>query len=203
MEDILKRLATSFVAGFLITLGCVANLKMGGIVGGVLFSFALLSIIVFHLDLLTGAFGYSSFEWGKLGLIFVGNMLGCLVGGLIFGSTMIDIKAAASTLISQRETAGLLSNFLLAIPCGIIVTIAIGASSEDTFLPLLIGVPIFVLCGMPHCVADAGYIAIAGKGYWGWLLTIVGNYIGCNFYRLYLWEFSNKEEKTTKKIGFN
>lgn len=203
LEDSVKRLATSFVAGLLIVIGCVANLKVGGVAGGVLFSFALATIVVFQLDLLTGLFGYDSFNYKALGITLVGNMLGCFLGGLVFSSFLTGIQEAAELVIYQRMLSGSLSNLLLAIPCGMIVTIAIGGVAENTYIPLLIGVPIFVLCGFPHCVADFGYICMARTMYWAWPLTIVGNYLGCNFYRVYLWENPNNKRIARKKVGFH
>lgn len=202
--DHLKRLVTSFISGLLIVLGCVANLKIGGVVGGVMFSFALLTIVLFQLDLLTGAFGFYSFELDRLGIVFLGNMLGCFLGGLAFRYSLPDISEAANLVISQRTANGYLANLLLAIPCGMIVTIAIG-SSEDSLIPLLIGVPIFVMCGLPHCVADFGYISLSGSYYFAWPMTIIGNYIGCNFYRAYQWESKAQkvQKQTGKKIGFS
>ena len=60
---------------------------------------------------------------------------------------------------------------------------------------LLFGVPVFIMCGLPHCVADAFYYAAAllfGKFevlmLWAWLWAIVGNYIGCNLPRWFMGE---------------
>lgn len=167
-----------------------------------MFSFALLTIVIFQLDLLTGAFGFFSFELDRLGVVFLGNMLGCFLGGLAFRYSLPGIQEAADLVISQRIANGYLSNLLLAIPCGMIVTIAIGAS-EDSFIPLLIGVTIFVTCGLPHCVADFGYISLSDHYYYAWPMTIIGNYLGCNFYRAYQWESKSEKKIPGKKIGFN
>lgn len=197
----LKEFATSLVAGFLISMGCAANLHMsGGVVGALLFAFALLTIVTLQLDLLTGTFGSRPLYWDGFFVIYFGNIFGCLLGGLIFSYSLPGLKEAAEELILQRENLGILKAFLLSIPCGMIVTIAI-AGVEDSYLPLLIGVPLFVLCGFPHCIADAGYALIAGRMYSFWPITIFGNYLGCNFYWLYRWYFSEKEPER-KSIGF-
>ncbi|MED9995959.1 MAG: hypothetical protein UFP03_04100, partial [Paludibacteraceae bacterium] len=76
---------------------------------------------------------------------------------------------------------------------GMIMTLAVYGARQKHYLPLLFGVPVFILCGLPHCVADAFYYAAAlfyGKftlpllGAWFW--AIVGNFIGCNLPRLFM-----------------
>ena len=64
---------------------------------------------------------------------------------------------------------------------------------KNNWLPLLFGVPAFIICGFPHCVADSYYYASCGRDFlaaYGWSLiaaylpTVAGNFIGCNLYRL-------------------
>ena len=63
-----------------------------------------------------------------------------------------------------------------------------------SILPTLIGVPVFVLCGFPHCIADAFYYALVPMdvmsanfgpmlGVYG--AIVLGNYLGCNLRRLF------------------
>ena len=70
-----------------------------------------------------------------------------------------------------------------------------GASLSRNWLPLLFGVPAFIICGFPHCVADSFYYASCSHSFiaeHGWSLlaaylpTVAGNFIGCNIYRLVL-----------------
>ena len=79
----------------------------------------------------------------------------------------------------------------MAIGTGLIMTLAVYGTMRKNYLPLLFGVPVFILCGLPHCVADAFYYAIAllqGDAAWWmlgtWAWAIVGNYIGCNLPRI-------------------
>ena len=76
---------------------------------------------------------------------------------------------------------------------GMIMTIAVYGARQKHYLPLLFGVPVFILCGLPHCVADAFYYATAafyGNFEWSlliaWLWAIAGNYIGCNLPRWFM-----------------
>ena len=65
-------------------------------------------------------------------------------------------------------------------------------SQEAKFLPLLFGVPLFIFCGFPHCVADAFHYLTApldflidnlGKVVLLYVGIVAGNFVGCNLYR--------------------
>lgn len=81
----------------------------------------------------------------------------------------------------------------LAIACGWIVEEAVHAyKSGGKLVPTFVGVSVFVLCGFPHCVADAFYYSLVpiGRlaGDWGqaavlYLSIVAGNYLGCNLSR--------------------
>jgi len=121
------------------------------------------------------------------------------LGGCAIISAMTctpEIAAASESIISARLAKGPLMCGVLAIPCGFIMTAAVrGASLSRNWLPLLFGVPAFIICGFPHCVADSFYYASCSHSFiaeHGWSLlaaylpTVAGNFIGCNIYRLVL-----------------
>ena len=74
-----------------------------------------------------------------------------------------------------------------------IMTLAVYGARKGNYLPLLFGVPVFIMCGLPHCVADAYYYGVAlvvGRFdvmmLWAWLWAIIGNYVGCNLPRWFM-----------------
>jgi formate/nitrite transporter FocA (FNT family) len=82
---------------------------------------------------------------------------------------------------------------LTSIGTGMIMTLAVYGARRNNYLPLLFGVPVFILCGLPHCVADAFYYAFSFMCgdfrwtlLWAWLWAIIGNYIGCNLPRWFM-----------------
>jgi formate/nitrite transporter FocA (FNT family) len=90
---------------------------------------------------------------------------------------------------------GALKCGILAIGCGFIMTTAVQFARQNQFLPLIFGVPLFIVCGFPHCVADAFYYALTAlQGNWEWWIlpacgwAILGNYIGCNLPRWFMGE---------------
>lgn len=180
---------SSIVAGSAIGLGATAYLTVGGTTGAVLFSIGLLSVIVLQLNLFTGqawkVWGFKGLGW--LLLMLIGNAIGV---GLSTALSQPENMDAAVTIIQSRIEHGTLACGLKAIPCGFIMTAAVRGAARQNLWPLLIGVPTFILCGFPHCIADMFYVCFCGLSQAiKFLLTIypaivLGNYIGCNLYRL-------------------
>jgi formate/nitrite transporter FocA (FNT family) len=93
---------------------------------------------------------------------------------------------------------GAMLNGLLAIGCGILMTASVNFAKKGNelkyWLPLLLGVPLFILCGFPHCIADAFYYlscpyTILWNYKWiilvNYIFIVIGNFIGCNLYRVF------------------
>ena len=58
---------------------------------------------------------------------------------------------------------GLLSLFLLAVFCGLLMFIAVdGYKQTQNPLILVLCVAVFILCGFEHCIADMFYFAVSG-----------------------------------------
>ena len=69
------------------------------------------------------------------------------------------------------------------------MTTAVKFGRDKLWLPLLFAVPVFILAGFYHSIADAFYICTANVMnneiiQNNWLMTVLGNFIGCNLYRL-------------------
>ena len=67
-----KTIIDSILAGICISLGGVAFLKVGGIVGAVLFSFGLITVVCYKMKLYTGVSGFVAFT-----LMFSGKEKKC------------------------------------------------------------------------------------------------------------------------------
>ena len=68
----------SVIAGMFIALGCMVNLKVGGYFGSFLFSFGLLSVVLYGVPLYTGKAGLckTGNDVKRLPAIFCGNIIG-------------------------------------------------------------------------------------------------------------------------------
>ena len=187
-------LKSSILAGIFISLGGAVFLKVGGIIGAVLFAFGLLSVVHYKLKLYTGTAGFfapnKTSEWINLLLIIVGNIIGCLLVGMLIKQASPDSVQVAESILQKRLASGWFNCMLLAIGCGFIMTTAVEFGRQEKYLPLLFGVPLFIMCGFAHSIADAFYFLANPFSALGsidvlmvYLSEVVGNFIGCNLYR--------------------
>jgi formate/nitrite transporter FocA (FNT family) len=104
----------------------------------------------------------------------------------------MPLQETAQAVLSGRLATGPLKGGVLAIGCGFIMTTAVTFARKQQNLPLLFGVPLFITCGFPHCVADAFYYMCVPVEYLSehaaevltfYASIVIGNFIGCNLYR--------------------
>ena len=189
-------------AGLLIGTGGLVYLRVGGIPGAVLFAFGLLSVVMCGAQLYTGKSGFLPYrDFPKLLLMLAANAVGCALAAAITQYVTTDTVAAnLQGILNARENASWIGLLITSSGTGMIMTLAVYGARKQHYLPLLFGVPVFILCGLPHCVADAYYYAVAAlQGQWewwilqAWMWAIAGNWIGCNLPRWFMGElFENK-----------
>ena len=180
------------MAGILIGLGACGYLALGGIPGAIIFAFGLIGVVLSGTHLYTGRAGVMPLnETGKLVLIWLFNILGCILLGLLMKSLGGEPVERAQAMVEARLAQGPWRVFLRAVGCGLIIDIAVWLyRTTKSTLPVLFGVPLFILCGFYHSIADVVYIVAA----WDWTLPllwyypliVLGNYVGCNVRRLIL-----------------
>ena len=183
-------------AGFGFLAAGVQSEAYGSLAGAVLFSFGLLTVVGYRLKLYTGTAGFvNKGEVGQLFMILLGNIIGCLFVSLLARVTPLDIQASAQRILELRLRTGAIPCGLLGIGCGFIMTTAVQFARQKQYLPLLFGVPLFIICGFTHCVADAFYYLCAPLAFWKihaleiigvYVCIVLGNLVGCNLYRIVL-----------------
>lgn len=183
----------AILAGICISIGCVVNLRTGGIAGAMLFAFGLTTVIYYGLKLYTGTAGFirRHGDWTMLVTVLAGNIVGCFLSAMMIRYAQPDCIDPATVITSSRLAKGPLVCFLLAIGCGFIMTTAVQFARQGKMLALLLGVPVFILCGFTHSIADAFYFMLAPADM---LFTtdlliiyigeVAGNFVGCNLYRM-------------------
>ena len=192
--NVLNVLKSSVVAGICIGIAGIGFLATRDIIGSVLFAFALLSVVAYKLYLYTGTAGFiKKGELPLLLLVFAGNIAGCLLMSLLARLSPMSLQESAQNILEGRLAMGPLHGGLLSIACGFIMTTAVTFARKGNNFPLLFGVPLFITCGYPHCMADAFFYLCVPLDFWmanlgsilGFYVSIVlGNFIGCNFYRM-------------------
>ncbi|MBO7645686.1 MAG: formate/nitrite transporter family protein [Prevotella sp.] len=200
-SELNKTFPLAILAGICISIGCVVNLRVGGVAGAVLFAFGLTTVVYYGLKLYTGTAGFirRHGDWSMLAVVLFGNIVGCLLSALMIKYAQPDCVEPANAILASRLSKGPWACFLLAIGCGFIMTTAVEFARKGKMLTLVLGVPVFILCGFAHSIADAFYFLLAPTDQ---LLTssvlvlyvseVLGNFVGCNLYRWMLF-FSSKE----------
>lgn len=185
-------LPLAILAGICISIGCVVNLRVGGVAGAVLFAFGLTTVVYYGLKLYTGTAGFirRQGDWSMLVMVLIGNIIGCLLTAWLIAYAQPDCIEPASKILAGRLTKGPLACFLLAIGCGFIMTTAVEFARKGKMLPLVLGVPVFILCGFAHSIADAFYFLVSParqvlqtEVLIVYLSEVLGNFVGCNLYR--------------------
>lgn len=191
----------SIFAGLLIGTGGLVYLRVGGIAGAVLFAFGLLCVVMCGAQLFTGKSGFLPYkDFPKLIAMIALNAVGCAIAAFIASYCTSDtLTTNLQNIIDARLAASWHKVLVTSIGTGMIMTLAVYGARQKHYLPLLFGVPVFILCGLPHCVADAFYYAAAlfyNCFEWelliAWLYAIAGNYIGCNLPRWFMGEAFDK-----------
>lgn len=198
----MSNLNSSLFAGVLIAIagwGFLAN----PVLGMFLFCVGLIAVVKYQTRLYTGTAGFLS-SWRDLPslmLILLGNIAGCLAVASVALVSPLPLGEAAIKVISSRLAVGWWGTGLLAIGCGLLMSLAVDFARKNRdfsdWLPLLFAVPAFILCGFPHCVADAFYCCVylfsasdipwlSLAAYYG--AIVLGNFIGCNIYRLFTYK---------------
>lgn len=188
LKEFAQLLISSILAGLCISIGCIVNLQVGGICGAILFSVGLISVVSFQYKLFTGMAGFVS-GWGdntRLSIILIGNIIGCGIIAHMIGFAIPTLTDKCCELIALRNGVTNGQAFIRSMFCGVLMTIAVKFGKQGNFLPLLFAVPVFILSGFYHCIADSFYILCGGVApqTYHYLVTIFGNFIGCNLYRL-------------------
>ena len=182
----------SFFAGILIGLGACGYLALGGLPGAIIFAFGLIGVVLSGSLLYTGRAGVMKLsETGSLALIWLFNIIACILLGLLMASLGGEPVERAQTAVAGRLAQGPWRSFLRAVGCGLIIDIAVWMyRTTKNILPVLFGVPLFIVCGFYHSIADVVYLVAAWKWspdiLWYYPVIVLGNYAGCNVRRLIL-----------------
>jgi len=193
MKDSFNIFIRSILAGICIALGGAIFVKLGGVIGAVMFAFGLLSVVHFKLPLYTGTAGFIELnkleEYKKMFIILFGNILGCILLSIIVYNSYNINSLDATSIIQSRLDAGYLQSFLNAIGCGLIMTLIVQGGRDKNLLLILFGIPLFILLGFYHSIADAFYMMCVEEQlrnnylltYW---IIVAGNFVGCNVPRI-------------------
>lgn len=193
MKDNLKILVRAILAGVMISIGGTIYLTCESkLLGAFLFSIGLYAICAFGLNLYTGKIGYVIDNKPKylieLLITLIGNVIGTVACGyLLFLTRMGEkLRGVAGVISEVKLNDNLLSIFILAIFCGIIMYLAVDLFKRlgdfGKYMGIFMGITVFILAGFEHCVANMYYFSAANM--WTWktvlyvLVMVLGNSVG-------------------------
>jgi len=189
----------SIMGGLLIGIGAIAFLSIENkVVGAIFFSLGLFTIVTNGYNLFTGKVSYI-FEREPaylidVVLIWLGNFVGTFICGSLVRATRVGPALAERAVVMTETKLGdsLLSIFILAIFCNILIVVAVESYTRNPhefgkYLGLVMAIAAFIICGYEHVVANMAYFTIAGAwdnsvgagNIWVYLLVMtLGNAVG-------------------------
>ena len=182
-------LIDGILAGAMVSIGGTVLLSCENkVVGAVLFCIALLSICWFGFNLYTGKIGFLLADHSRAALTqtftgLLGNALGTLLFGLLIAAALPQLREAALAACGNRLTQLPWQTLLRGFFCGMLMYTAVWSFRErKTPLGILFCIPVFVLSGFEHSIADMFYFALAGlfrlQSLCFLLLVVLGNSLG-------------------------
>ncbi|MBQ6926685.1 MAG: formate/nitrite transporter family protein [Oscillospiraceae bacterium] len=189
MSRIRAAVPDGILAGVMVSIGGAVLLSVDNrYIGAALFSIALLVICYFGFNLYTGKVGFlwNNHDREALSMAFLGllgNLLGTVLVGVLLAAALPQLRETALAACEKRLTQLPLQTVIRGFFCGILMYSAVWIYREKkTVTGILFCIPVFILAGFEHSVADMFYFALAGlfnvKAIGFILLVVLGNSLG-------------------------
>lgn len=177
----------SIMAGILIGLGACGFLALGGLTGAIIFAFGLIGVVFTGIPLYTGRAGVMTSIPGII-KVWWWNVVGAMAVGLVVAAIGGSLAESAYNTVAAHVAQGPWRGFLRAVGCGLVIDLSVWFyRSSKSLVPVLFGIPLFIVCGFYHSIADVVYIFGAWKWdidlLWFYPIIVIGNYVGCNVRR--------------------
>lgn len=147
----------ALASGILISIACLLYIRTGQeAIGAILFSFALYYICIMKLKLFTGEIAW------KFDLVtLAGNIIGCFIAGSLIYCMNESLRPALNGMAASKASLEPLVLFLKAVFCGCLMYLAVKAFKDGRPLGIFFAIPVFILCGFEHSVADTAYFMMS------------------------------------------
>ena len=185
----MRGVINGFLAGLCIAIGgSVYSSCENRYVGAFLFSVALFTICVFGFSLYTGKIGYivENHKKSDFAVLFsglLGNAIGCALFGVLISIAQPQLAAAAQTICTAKLAQGAIPAVIRAFFCGVLMYIAVQVYKvKDNPIGIFICIPVFILSGFEHSIANMFYFSAAGffnlPSLYYIALIVLGNSLG-------------------------
>lgn len=185
----LNKILSGISAGILISIGGSVFLACDNkYVGAVMFSVALLCICLKGYSLYTGKIGFipekhdkEAFSVLLLGLL--GNLIGTVACGYAIRYALPALGETAEKICSLKLEQALPQTLIRGLFCGVLMYLAVSIFRDrQKVIGILFCIPVFILAGFEHSVADMFYFAASGivslKAFVFIMMVVLGNTIG-------------------------
>ena len=180
----LRKIISGFLAGVLVSIGGTVYLSCENkSVGAVLFSVALLCICKKGYSLYTGKIGFIPERHGREDvsvLLFglLGNILATLLCGFALRYALPAVYENAPLICAAKLSQSAGSTLIRAAFCGILMYLAVCIYRDrENIVGILFCIPVFILSGYEHSVANLFYFAAGGFS-WSAVLYIAIVFVG-------------------------
>ncbi|MBR0541555.1 MAG: formate/nitrite transporter family protein [Clostridia bacterium] len=185
----MSKILSGISAGILISIGGSVFLACDNkYVGAVMFSVALLCICLKGYSLYTGKIGFipekhdkEAFSVLLLGLL--GNLIGTVVCGYAIRYALPALGDTAEKICTLKLEQAIPQTLIRGIFCGVLMYLAVSIfRDKQKVIGILFCIPVFILAGFEHSVADMFYFAASGivslEAFVFLMTVVLGNTIG-------------------------
>ena len=178
-------------AGFMIGMGGIVYLSVENrMVGSLLFSFGLLTIVTQGFYLYRGKIGFVKRVKGlpDMAVTVAGNYAGTFLAAALANGA--HVKISSGELVQGKLGNDIGAVFLLSMFCGVMMYLAIDNYNKNkNVVFIMFPVMIFILSGFEHSIANMFYFHLAGAYSWKAFLYLlvmaVGNGVGAKVFALF------------------
>lgn len=201
-----RQFFSAVLAGGMIGVGGISYLSCDNkYIGSFLFSIGLLTILIFQLGLYTGKVGYILNNKPKYLIEVLITGVGNFVGTYLIATAIINTRvygnlSKVNDMANLKLNDSVLSIFLLAILCGLLMFIAVDTYNNNKNIigvsAVLLCVAVFILSGFEHSIANMFYFNLSQRldahSMIYILIMMLGNLVGGNLIPLYQKTLTNK-----------
>ena len=165
----IKGTVNGLMAGILIAIGGSVFLACDNrVVGALLFTVALLCICYKGYGLFTGKVGFlpeqcDKDNWTVVLTALLGNVIATALCGWVIRCGLPNLGEAAEAVCAAKLTQEWHQAAIRGVFCGILMYLAVSIYRDSkSIAAVLFCVPVFILSGFEHSIADMFYFAAAG-----------------------------------------